>query len=224
MDDEDWKKLQQRAAATILLRLADEIMVYRLKMQEGSDLAQRVNVFNQIITNLARLDVSIEDEDRAIILLCSLLFSYEHLVTTLTYGKEMIKNDNSIIVMVICFSFQQISDDRCCNIAGISEVRIKMYDRTVRTLYDVRYILDLKKNLISMGSLHKNGFIRKANEDREIIRIVKGALTVMKGKIIARSIYKLLGNIVVDGVQSVDSCDDNKKLWHMCLGHLNERG
>ncbi|KAL0301484.1 UNVERIFIED_CONTAM: hypothetical protein Sradi_6425200 [Sesamum radiatum] len=229
-------------------------------MQEGSDLAQRVNVFNQIITNLARLDVSIEDEDRAIILLCSLLFSYEHLVTTLTYGKEMIKNDNSNYSdgdMLFVSTNQYVDawildsgcsyhmtpnrewftsyrsgnsgsiylgDDRCCNIAGISEVRIKMYERTVRTLYDVRYILDLKKNLISMGSLHKNGFIPKADEDREIIRIVKGALTVMKGKIIARSIYKLLGNTVVDGVQSVDSCDDNTKLWHMCLGHLNERG
>ncbi|KAL0285042.1 UNVERIFIED_CONTAM: Retrovirus-related Pol polyprotein from transposon TNT 1-94, partial [Sesamum angustifolium] len=62
-------------------------------MQEGSNLAQHVNVFNQIITDLAHLDVNIEDEDKAMILLCSLPFSYEHLVTTLTYGKETIKVD-----------------------------------------------------------------------------------------------------------------------------------
>ncbi|KAL0318214.1 UNVERIFIED_CONTAM: Retrovirus-related Pol polyprotein from transposon TNT 1-94 [Sesamum calycinum] len=48
-------------------------------MQECSDLAQHVNIFNQIITDLARLDVNIEDEDKAMILLCSLPFSYEHL-------------------------------------------------------------------------------------------------------------------------------------------------
>ena len=65
--------------------------LYGLKMQEGSNLAQHVNVFNQIITDLARLDVSIEDEDRAMILSCSLPFSYEHLVTTLTYGKKRSK-------------------------------------------------------------------------------------------------------------------------------------
>ncbi|KAK4422118.1 Retrovirus-related Pol polyprotein from transposon TNT 1-94 [Sesamum alatum] len=127
IDEEDWEELQQRAAGTIRLCLADEIMyhvmnlkspgevwkkleiqfmsksitnklylkqrLYGLKMQEGADLAHHVNIFNQIITDFACLDVSIEDKDRAMILLCSLPFSYEHLVTTLTYGKEMIKVD-----------------------------------------------------------------------------------------------------------------------------------
>ncbi|KAL0371815.1 UNVERIFIED_CONTAM: hypothetical protein Scaly_0863100 [Sesamum calycinum] len=78
----------------------------------------------------------------------------------------------------------------------VGDVRIKMYGGTVRTLSDVRHISDLKKNLIFLGTLHKNGFIRKANEDRETIRIVKGALTVMKGKIIAGNTYKLLENTV----------------------------
>jgi cell division cycle protein 20 (cofactor of APC complex) len=35
--------------------------------------------------------LKIETEDKAIILLCSLPSSYEHVVTTLTYGKESIK-------------------------------------------------------------------------------------------------------------------------------------
>ncbi|KAL0401656.1 UNVERIFIED_CONTAM: Retrovirus-related Pol polyprotein from transposon TNT 1-94 [Sesamum latifolium] len=64
--------------------------------------------------------------------------------------------------------------DRCCNIIGVGEVSIKVYDGTVRTLSDVRHIPDLKKNLISLGTLHKNDFIPKAVEDRETIRIVKG--------------------------------------------------
>ncbi|KAE8678885.1 Serine/threonine-protein kinase Nek5 [Hibiscus syriacus] len=124
MDEEDWEELQQRAAGTIRLCLADEVMyhvmhlsspdeiwrklesqfmskslttklylkqrLYGLKMQDDHDLAQHVNVFNQIVSDLARLDVKIEDEDRAMILLCSLPSSYEHMVTTLTYGKETI--------------------------------------------------------------------------------------------------------------------------------------
>ncbi|KAL4360887.1 hypothetical protein GQ457_04G022640 [Hibiscus cannabinus] len=117
-----------------------------------------------------------------------------------------------------------LGDDSCCNIVGIGEVRIRMYDGTVRTLCDVRHIPDLKKNLISLGTLHKNGFIPKADEDRETIRIVKGALIVMKGKITTGNIYKLLGSTVVGGANSVESCDDDTKLWHMRLGHLSESG
>ncbi|KAL0350081.1 UNVERIFIED_CONTAM: Retrovirus-related Pol polyprotein from transposon TNT 1-94 [Sesamum radiatum] len=66
--------------------------LYRLKMQEGSNLAQHVNIFNQIITDLAHLDMSIEDEDRAMILLCSLPFSYEPHDYSY-YEKEPIKVD-----------------------------------------------------------------------------------------------------------------------------------
>ena len=54
------------------------------------DLQQDVNVFNQIISDLAKLEVKIEDEDKACILLCSLPSSYEHFVTTLTHGKDLI--------------------------------------------------------------------------------------------------------------------------------------
>ncbi|KAF1897303.1 hypothetical protein Lal_00035006 [Lupinus albus] len=61
-----------------------------LKMQEGTDLHQHLNTFNQVINDLQKLDVKVDDEDKAIILLCSLPNSYEHLVTTLTYGKDSI--------------------------------------------------------------------------------------------------------------------------------------
>ncbi|KAL0285043.1 UNVERIFIED_CONTAM: Retrovirus-related Pol polyprotein from transposon TNT 1-94, partial [Sesamum angustifolium] len=101
------------------------------------------------------------------------------------------------VILVLSIWVMILGGDRCRNIVGVGDVRIKKYDGTVRTLYDVRHIPNLKKNLISFDTLHKNGFIPKADEDRETIRIVKGALTVMKGKITAGNIYKLLGNTVV---------------------------
>ena len=54
-------------------------------MMEGSDLSQHLNVFNQIISDLMRVDVKFEDEDKVLILLNSLPASpmYESLVTTL---------------------------------------------------------------------------------------------------------------------------------------------
>ncbi|KAE8673805.1 hypothetical protein F3Y22_tig00111772pilonHSYRG00229 [Hibiscus syriacus] len=258
--DEIWRKLEsQFMSKSLTTKLYLKQRLYGLKMQDDHDLAQHVNVFNQIVSDLARLDVKIEDEDRAMIMLYSLPPSYEHMVTTLTYGKETI-NVEEITAALLAQNQQKqnagensqadslyvkgnrdrgwkpektgsvnsgsvyLGDDRCCNIIGIGDVRIKMYDGSVRTLSGVRHIPVLKKNLISLGTLHKNGFIPKADEDRETIRIVKGALTVMKGKMTAGNIYILLGSTVVGEVHFIESCDDTTKLWHMSLALLSERG
>jgi hypothetical protein len=41
-----------------------------------------------------------------------------------------------------------------CKITGTGNIRIKMFDGVVRTLYDVRHVLEVEKNLISLGTLH----------------------------------------------------------------------
>ncbi|CAI8594798.1 unnamed protein product [Vicia faba] len=64
--------------------------LYNLKMHEESDLKQHVNVFKNIFIYLARLEVKIDDEDKTIILFCTLPSFYNHLVTTLTYIKDII--------------------------------------------------------------------------------------------------------------------------------------
>ena len=63
--------------------------LYGLKMAKGLNLSQHINVFNYIISDLKRIDVKFEDEDKALMLLNSLPASsmYENLVTTLMWGK-----------------------------------------------------------------------------------------------------------------------------------------
>lgn len=92
---EIWDKLAgQYMSTTVTTKLYLKQKLYGLKMQEGSDLVEHVNIFNQLVADLARLKVTIDDEDKVIILLCSLPPSYEHVVTTLTYGKESIKTED----------------------------------------------------------------------------------------------------------------------------------
>jgi hypothetical protein len=56
-------------------------------------LSRHINVFNQIIGDLKRVDVKFEDEDKVLMLLNSLPTSstYENLVTILTWGKETLE-------------------------------------------------------------------------------------------------------------------------------------
>jgi hypothetical protein len=63
--------------------------LYGLKMAEGSDLSQHINIFNHIISDLKRVDVKFEDGEKALMLLKSLPVSntYGNLVTILTRGK-----------------------------------------------------------------------------------------------------------------------------------------
>ncbi len=88
---EVWKKLEARYMSKSLTnKLYLKRKLYRLRMEEGSDLEQHINAFNQIIGDLKRVEVKFEDEDKALMLLHSLPDSsvYENLITTLTYGKE----------------------------------------------------------------------------------------------------------------------------------------
>jgi hypothetical protein len=49
-----------------------------LKMAEVTDPSQHFNLFNQIISDLLRIDVKFDEEDKERMLLASLLASYEH--------------------------------------------------------------------------------------------------------------------------------------------------
>ncbi|KAL0357998.1 UNVERIFIED_CONTAM: Retrovirus-related Pol polyprotein from transposon TNT 1-94 [Sesamum calycinum] len=128
---------------------------YGLKMHEGFDLAQHVNIFNQIITDLARLDVSIEDEDRIEVKGKKMIHCYKYKESghmkrdcpklkkqadeKCDYSSkfaDVVQNDNSDCsdgVMLSISTNQSgnsssvyLGDDRYCNIVGIGELRIKM--------------------------------------------------------------------------------------------------
>ena len=67
--------------------------LYSLHMKEGSDLLEHLNMFNMLNTQLSSLGVNYEDKDKALLLLVLLHTSFDHLVTTLMYKKEIVVLD-----------------------------------------------------------------------------------------------------------------------------------
>lgn len=262
------------------------------------------------------MDVEVDDEDKAIVLLCSLPESYEHVVTTLTYGKETIKTKDitsallardqmrknkegetsqveGLLVkedhaghkvkknkrkkMVQCFrcdelghisrecptlkgkakanaatssndsdsdgcdlltmssaqsknaevwildsaslfhvtprkewfssyksgecGFVYLGDDTSYPAVGVGEVKIKLEDGGEHVLQGVKHVPGLKRNLISLGTLHEEGLIFHGNRNRKTIEIMKGKMTVMTGEKVESHLYKLQGCTVAGGVQ-----------------------
>jgi hypothetical protein len=67
-------------------------------MKEGASLKQHLDQLNAILMELRNVEVNIEDEDAALILLCSLPLSYENFVQSFIVGRDCITLEE------VCFS------------------------------------------------------------------------------------------------------------------------
>ena len=96
-----------------------------------------------------------------------------------------------------------------------------MCDEMIRELKDVRYVSQMKKNLISIGALETRGLKRIFGDD--VLKILKSAMVVMNG-IRRNNLYYLKGNTVKGQVAASEGIDNNSiRLWHMRLGHTGEK-
>ena len=107
-----------------------------------------------------------------------------------------------------------------CQTVGLGNIKIKMYDNTVRTLTSVRHVPELKKNLISLGVLDSDAY--KCTSQNGVLKVSKGALVVMKEEKV-RNIYRLKGSTQVIEVAIVSKKEEEgTHLWHQRLGHMSE--
>ena len=51
-----------------------------------------------------------------------------------------------------------LGDNHACLIKGMGDVKLQLYDGSAFMLHDVRYVPELKKNLISTGQLDDMGY------------------------------------------------------------------
>ncbi|GKB35026.1 hypothetical protein Tco_0879968, partial [Tanacetum coccineum] len=68
-------------------RLYLKKLLYTYYMSPGTKLVDHIDEFNNLILDLTIIDIEIEDEDQALMLLTSLPSSYENFMETLLYGR-----------------------------------------------------------------------------------------------------------------------------------------
>ncbi|GKB14200.1 hypothetical protein Tco_0848123 [Tanacetum coccineum] len=66
-----------------------------------------------------------------------------------------------------------------CRVRGTSKVQVQMRDGSSFVLDNVRYVLELRRNLISLDTLEKEGFTVKMQSGK--IKVIKGSVQVLQG-------------------------------------------
>ncbi|GJY37551.1 hypothetical protein Tco_0422929 [Tanacetum coccineum] len=201
-----WMKLTKLYMTKSLAnRLYLKKKLYTYYMSTCTKLGDHIDEFNKLILNLANIEIEIEDEDHALMLLTSLPSSYENFVDTLLYegildnggcsddfefkggnvyfGEALVVVGNDEMTELVMDSDEsyhmthsrdflydfkgfdggsvQLGDNRTCTIKGTEKVKIQLHDGSSCVLKDVRYVLGLRRSLISLGILKKEGYTMK---------------------------------------------------------------
>lgn len=100
-----------------------------------------------------------------------------------------------------------LGNNKSCRVAGRGSIRIKMHDGVERVLSEVKYVPELKRNLISLGALDKSVLPFHAKDGT--LKVSKGSLVVMKG-IKNDGIYSLIGSTVTGDSSNISHVNTNK--------------
>ena len=330
-----WKRLETLYATKSLAnRLVLKQRLFTFRMNEGELLKDHISQFITLLNDLKNVEVHIDNEDQAILLLCSLPSSYKSFRETLIYGRDKLsfedvkghllsrdkldnefdlnsKADRQASVLVAskkrdkrcryckklghvkadCYKLRNkraaesneedvaganlvdeggddfllvstsdnskltsewildsgcsfhmcpnrewfstyssveggvvhMGNDSSSKIIGIGTVKIRIHDGTIRTLSDVRYVPDLRKNLISLSILDLKGC--RINIESSDIKVSRGALVLLKGKRTG-SLYILEGSTVTGEIGRPSPVTESKSthLKRRQLGHRREKG
>ena len=111
-----------------------------------------------------------------------------------------------------------LGDDHSVESRGIGSIRINTFGGSIKVLKNVKYVPELRRNLISTGTLDKLGFGHEGGDGK--VRYFKNQTTTLTG-VLSNGLYLLEGETVMQETCIVEKTKDSTDLWHSRLGHLS---
>jgi hypothetical protein len=75
--------------------------LYNLRMRDGDSVAEHLNTFNTVVSQLVSIEIKISDEDKCISLLCSLPDSWDSLVVAIGSNTTTLKFDEVVSSLLL---------------------------------------------------------------------------------------------------------------------------
>ncbi|KAD3641560.1 hypothetical protein E3N88_30784 [Mikania micrantha] len=154
-------------------------------------------------------------------------------VTNVVSGSEWVLDSGCSFHMTPCKEYFKdlssqdlgtvhLGDNRPCQVKGLGTVSFKLSNGSLIELQEVRYIPELKRNLISLGMFESNGY-HVAMKDGKV-KVIKGSMVVLTGSRRNNNIYFLDGEVDMGSVSVAEAGNSKAKLWHMRMGHISTLG
>ncbi|RDX86307.1 hypothetical protein CR513_32380, partial [Mucuna pruriens] len=115
-----------------------------------------------------------------------------------------------------------LGNNKSCKVQGMGTIWLKMFDNCEILLQDVRYVLELKRNLLSITLFDVLGYT--ARIEHGMHKISNGALIIAKGTKKNGLYIRDASIIIAHASIASQTPHDKTKLWHLKLGHVSERG
>lgn len=113
----------------------------------------------------------------------------------------------------------EMANSTTSQVKGIGSVRIQNEDGTTVLLTNVKYVPDISRSLISLGTLENKGCWFKSKNG--ILKVIKGCLTLLKAQRID-SLYILKGSAVVVGPKTAEMLQNETKMWQRNVAQINQ--
>ncbi|KAK8931243.1 hypothetical protein KSP39_PZI016330 [Platanthera zijinensis] len=111
-----------------------------------------------------------------------------------------------------------LGNNQACDIIGKGDVDIRFPNGSIWSLTDVRHVPCLRRNLISVSQLAKQGTFAAFGD--KSWKATKGSMVIARGTL-DDTLYVI--NKESDSI-SIAKKDDDAELWHNRLGHMSEKG
>ena len=108
-----WLKLESLYMTKSLAnRLCLKQQLYTFNMTESKSVMEQIAEFNKIIDDLENIEVKLEDEDKALLLINSLPKKYENFKDTMLYGKDQDITLEEVQAAIRTKELQKLQDSR----------------------------------------------------------------------------------------------------------------